>query len=83
LSRLVTARRLIVHLVGLLRSGQLRFRLETYGIYYPAIPYAEPWWKIRPRYLWLLLVHLRSYARWVDEMEELRSQGTRGWWSRH
>ncbi|MGH2411995.1 MAG: hypothetical protein ACRDGS_16760 [Chloroflexota bacterium] len=68
------------HVYLLLRSGQLRFRLETYGLYYPSEPYARKWWRISPRVLALLLRQSREYATWIVEMNELRRAGPEGWW---
>lgn len=71
------------HLLRVWRAGQLRFRLETFGLYYPALPYSSPWWRVRFRNLVLLLRHARSYARWVHEMEALKRAGPAGWWAQH
>jgi hypothetical protein len=62
------------------RAGQLRFRLETFGVYYPALPYASPWWKVSPRGVFLLLRQLGPYASWLVEMEDLRRYGAKAWW---
>jgi hypothetical protein len=70
------------HLYWVVRSGQVRFRLETFGLYYPALPYEAPWWRVNPRGLLLLLQRLPFYIHWIAEMEELRRQGAEGWWSR-
>lgn len=72
--------RLTRHLVRVWRAGQLRFRLETFGLYYPHPPYASPWWRFNMRSAWLLLRQLPSYARWVEEMEQLQEKGPASWW---
>ena len=72
---------LLAHGVTLLRTGQLRFRLETFGLYYPSLPYRSPLWRFSPRVALLLLRRSRSYAHWLLEMKELRS-GPEGWWLR-
>jgi hypothetical protein len=77
----VTAvRLLIVHLYRLWRTGQSRFRLETYGLYYPGFPYERPLWAVNPAVLVMFARHLPSYTRWVRRMEGLRSRGPGGWW---
>ena len=63
---------LLRHTLLLYRTGQLRTRLETFGIYYPALPYTAPWWSISPRVAGLLLRRARTYALWLVEMEDLR-----------
>jgi hypothetical protein len=68
------------HLYRVWRAGQLRFRLETFGVYYPALPYAAPWWKVSPRAIHLLLRQLGPYATWLVEMEDLRRYGPAPWW---
>jgi hypothetical protein len=71
------------HGVRVWRSGQTRFRLETFGLYYPHLPYRKRAWQVTPAYLVLLLVRLPSYLRWVVEMDRLRREGSREWWERH
>lgn len=71
---------LVRHAALLWRSGLLRFRLETFGTYYPATPYASPSWRLHPRYALLLLRRARSYGRWLVEMDRLRASGARDWW---
>lgn len=63
---------LLRHGLLLWRTGQLRTRLETFGLYYPALPYAAPWWKISPHAAGLLLRRSRAYAYWLVEIEALR-----------
>jgi hypothetical protein len=66
---------LLRHGLLLWRTGQLRTRLETFGVYYPALPYAVPWWNVSPRATRLLLSRMRIYAYWLLEMEDLRRRG--------
>lgn len=73
---------LLQHGLNLLRAGQLRFRLETFGLYYPALPYSSPAWKISIRPAWLLMKRARSYAHWLLEMRDLRQSGAQAWWDR-
>jgi hypothetical protein len=68
------------HVWRVWRAGQLRFRLETFGLYYPALPYARPWWRVSPRSVALLLRHGVTYARWVLAMEEVRRSGVEAAW---
>lgn len=74
MSRLRPLMALSRHTCTLWRTGQLRFRLETFGLYYPAPPYTAPWWKARPRNALLLLRQMPAYARWLVEMEDLSSR---------
>jgi hypothetical protein len=74
---------LIRHSLLLWRTGQLRFRLETFGAYYPAAPYETPVWRVTPTHFFLLVRRARAYARWLVEMEELRRWGAAGWWEQH
>ncbi len=64
------------HGLLLWRSGQLRTRLETFGVYYPALPYSAPWWRVSPRPTGLLLSRARTYAYWLVEMEDLQRHGS-------
>jgi hypothetical protein len=70
------------HTALLWRTGLLRFRLETFGMYYPAPPYEAPTWRMSPRQCLLLLQRARVYAKWLVEMEDLRRSGARGWWEK-
>ncbi len=71
---------LVRHLTQLVRYGQLRFRLETFGLYYPAPQYAAPWWRISPGHLLLLLRRSGAYAKWLDEMDRIARRGSASWW---
>lgn len=68
------------HAVLLWRTGLLRFRLETFGVYVPALPYTAPAWKLSPRYVALLARQSRSYGRWLLELDAIRRDGADGWW---
>lgn len=68
------------HFYRIWRAGQLRFRLETFGVYYPALPYTLPWWSARPANLILFLRQFAAYARWIMEMDEMGHAGAQGWW---
>lgn len=68
------------HFYRLWRAGQLRFRLETFGLYYPALPYQASPWRPSPRGIILLLRQMPSYARWVGEMEVIELNGPAAWW---
>ena len=72
---------LVTHLYRVWRAGQLRVRLEAFGLYYPQLPYQAPWWRVSPRSAILLARQLGSYARWVVEMERLRRGGAAAWWA--
>lgn len=72
---------LLRHGINLFRSGQLRFRLETFGVYYPELPYRAPFWKTSLPTVALLLRRSRAYAHWLLEMQELRAG--RNWWDQH
>lgn len=71
------------HGLLLRRTGLLRFRLETFGAYYPAPPYESPTWRLSPPYTVLLLRRAHSYGRWLLEMDAVRRGGARAWWARH
>lgn len=71
---------LIRHIVRLKRAGQLRFRAETFGLYYPAPQYAAPRWRVSPRSLVMLLRRAGAYGRWLREMEMISQNGGRSWW---
>jgi hypothetical protein len=71
---------LLRHLLRLWRAGQLRFRMETFGLYYPQRQYEAPFWRVSPRGLTLLLRRIGAYARWVEEMERIERGGARSWW---
>lgn len=81
--RMQATRILIRHAWVVWRAGQLRFRLETFGLYWPSMPYAAPWWRVSPRSLGLFLRQSRSYCRWIIDMEELRRAGPEAWWRRY
>lgn len=83
LSRRRQAIILVRHLSRVIRAGQLRFRVETFGLYYPALPYQARWWQVSPRGLRLLLRQGPAYLRWVIKMEELRQNGPSTWWAAH
>jgi hypothetical protein len=68
------------HAWVLCRAGQLRFRLETFGLYYPALPYTAPWWRIRPRIAAMLVRQSIPYARWVMLMDRTRRSGMSATW---
>lgn len=71
------------HTIELARTGQLRFRLETFGVYYPGLPYARRAWNFSPAYAVLLLRQSRRYAHWLLDMQDLRAIGPAAWWERH
>lgn len=73
---------LLRHLIQLARCGQIRFRLETFGVYYPAPQYDAPWWRVTPRSVLLLLRRGRSYALWLAEMDRMTHRGGAAWWDR-
>jgi hypothetical protein len=81
---MTTARRwvtLVRHALLLWRAGQIRFRLETFGVYYPALPYRAGWWRVSPRVVALLLRRAPAYAGWLNEMQVIRRAGPSGWWA--
>ncbi len=75
-----TGWRLAQHVWRVWRTGQVRFRLETFGLYYPAAPYEAPWWRVSPAHSLLFLRRLKSYADWVVELEKIRRDGPSGYW---
>ena len=69
------------HTAGLMRAGLLRFRLETFGLWYPRLPYQAPWWRPNLRAVAYLLGRLPRYACWLCEMQATRTDGAVGWWA--
>jgi hypothetical protein len=67
------------HMWRLWRGGQLRFRLETFGLYFPALPYEAPWWRVSPRVLGLLAQRVWLYATWVEHMELIQERDAAKW----
>jgi hypothetical protein len=74
--------RMLAHFLALLRSGQLRFRLETFGLYHPATPDTRPSWKVSPASVLLLLRSGREYAAWIRTTGFVREGGAHEWWGR-
>lgn len=72
---------LILHGIALARSGQLRFRLETFGLWYPRPLYQAPWWQPDPRVLRHLVGRTGRYAAWLRELNAIRRAGSTGWWA--
>jgi hypothetical protein len=66
---------LALHVWSVWRAGQLRFRMETFGLYYPALPYTVSWWRIPPSNLALFLQRAGVYARWAVDMDEIHRGG--------
>lgn len=83
MTKLETPAVLIRHLYRVWRAGQLRFRLETFGAYYPSTAYQRSPWQVSPSVIWLLMQRSASYSRWVVEMERIRREGPSGWWDRY
>lgn len=79
----VACRVLLQHARLVWKTGQLRFRLETFGLYWPALPYERPWWHLSPRAVRLLLARSVAYSRWVLEMHALEHEGPEGWWRQY
>lgn len=72
---------LILHGIALARSGQLRFRLETFGLWYPRPLYQAPWWQPDLRMLRHLVERTGRYAAWLRELNTIRQAGSTGWWA--
>jgi len=72
---------LLLHGIALAGSGQLRFRLETFGLWYPRPLYQAPWWQPDPRVLWHLVGRMGRYAAWLRELNAVRRAGSTGWWA--
>jgi hypothetical protein len=72
---------MVEHVWRLIRSGQARFRAETYGLYFPALPGSRPAWKVSPITLVMLARTLPRYARWHRRMEILAMRGGHDWWA--
>jgi hypothetical protein len=80
--RVRDARVLFRHVRALHQTGQLRFRAETFGLYYPALPYRRPWWRLSPLEAVRFARRATDYAYWVVEMHHLKQEGDAGWWLR-
>jgi len=73
---------MLSHLVSLVRSNQLRFRAETFGLYYPALPGRRHAWTVSPRGLLLLAQSLRTYPTWQARVSAIARGGAHEWWGR-
>lgn len=73
-------RRGALHLLRLWRGGQLRFRLETFGLYYPQVPGSRRWWQIVPRQVVLLAETSPRYLAWLNDMSRVSAHGAHEWW---
>jgi hypothetical protein len=72
----------IRHVRRLQASGQLRFRAETFGLYFPAFPDSRAWLLISPSPMKLLLGQARAYSTWRREMCWVVTSGPHEWWGR-
>lgn len=72
----------LVHLARLVRLRLLRFRLETFGLYFPSLPHERPWWQVSLHVVPLLARRLGSYATWSGDLRHLARRGAAGWWQR-
>jgi len=82
MNRARAAQVIVRHLWHVWRGGQLRFRLETFGLYYPALPYRSPIWRFPLANALLLVRQSGEYARWIVEMDAIQRGGPDGWWDR-
>ena len=73
---------MLSHLISLLRAGQLRFRAETYGLYYPAEPDQRRWWQVAPSTVVELGRNLRRYRNWRRLMVYIAAGDAHEWWGR-
>lgn len=71
---------MVRHGILIWRTGQGRFRLETFGVFYPALPYTTSWWRTPVGNVVLLLCRIHSYGRWIVEMHALEQGGAGRWW---
>ncbi|GEM_PF-3980520 len=71
--------RVVRHLWNLVGAGQLRFRMETFGLEYPAVP-GRPVRLPPGRNVLLVLASLALYLRWLREINVVLRNGGRGWW---
>lgn len=74
---------MLIHLWRLLRLRLLRFRLETFGLYFPSLPHARPWWRVTPHVVPLFARRLLPYTRWAADVRYIGQRGAAGWWERH
>jgi hypothetical protein len=73
----------LVHIWRLLRLRLLRFRLETFGLYFPSLPHSQPWWRVTPRVIPLFARRFLPYVRWTGDVRHVARRGAAGWWQRH
>ncbi|MBI4507932.1 MAG: hypothetical protein HY691_20590, partial [Chloroflexi bacterium] len=67
----------------LVRLRLLRFRLETFGLYYPSLPHERPWRRVAPAVALLVARRLPGYLRWIGDLRAVARRGAAGWWRRH
>ncbi|MBI4507578.1 MAG: hypothetical protein HY691_18755, partial [Chloroflexi bacterium] len=54
---------MLSHIWRLVRLRLLRFRLETFGLYYPSLPHERPWRRVAPAVALLVARRLPGYLR--------------------
>lgn len=60
----------------------MRFRSETFGLFYPALPETRTWWRFSLQPGLLLLATFRRYRCWLSEMRTVATFGAHDWWGR-
>lgn len=69
-------------MISLIRSGQARFRAETFGLYYPSTPDRRHWVRADPTTLRILLKQVTRYRSWRDDILAISRGGSHEWWGR-
>lgn len=75
-------RPMVTHLATLFKAGQVRFRMEAYGLYYPSTPEKRPVWRAAPAAIPALLRSLPAYVTWVRQARQVQMGGAHEWWGR-
>jgi hypothetical protein len=59
----------------------LRFRFETFGLWYPQPLYRAAWWRPSIALGLHLALRARRYAAWLAQMRVVEQHGAVGWWA--
>lgn len=74
-------RPILFHLWCFRDHRYLRWRLETFGMYAPSLPYERPWWQISRVALIAFLRAFSGYIHWVKRMQLLSGAGPEAIWN--
>jgi hypothetical protein len=71
---------MICHVARLARANQFRFRAETFGLFFPALPNSRPFWRLSPTGLIIFAKALSRYRVWHSRMLLLARGDAHDWW---